>query len=355
MNTPISYCPSTNQIRNMILGTTNTFSDEVVDIKDQVAETFETNIDYKLVTKNLDTTKTVGILLFGNDKEKPKEKKVIVHPYSIEKLQVGDYISFYNKLQNGAQALQVWLITSFDKTSAYEDNGTAKQCIPIKWQNITTGDIITRWGIFEKLSNVDGLDISKQIRVIDGLYKILFPLDSETKLLFEDKRFLIDIEGSPVPNAFRITDRNSMIQNFADNGACLNLILEKDVFKENEGDNKELMIANYKDIDSPISPVGNNYSIISCSNPANQISIGTSRTLTVVFYTDDVIDTTLSPIWNYTYPFGYTNQFTITSTGINKVSVKVKDNSDLIGKVLTVSVTDEDGNYSSQLEIKIIG
>ena len=353
MNTPISYSPSTNQVRNLILGYTSTLPDEINQLKDGIKDGFTTNIYYKSIHKNLDENSNYDVWIYdGKNSGGFKVKKFTSYPYDTVQFNLGDYISYIDD----NNTLQVWLITTIDQTNAFEVNGEIQQCVyNLKWQN-ALGVIKQCWCVFDKASTM-GLTITEEIRTFDSIYKLKMQLNDDTKLLREDKRFIADVSGVDIPNTYRITERNPITQYYDGNGAILNLTLIKDQFRENEGDNKEFMIANYFNPNTPPTPSGDtNYSVITCSNTANQISIGSSRTLTATFYADkDTILNNKTASWSYTYPNGYQNQFTIGNSETNKISIKVADNSDLIGKTFVASVSDGNGGFVSSITIKIVG
>lgn len=354
MNIPITYCPSTNQIRNLTLGYTNTLSDETNQLIDAINEGFETNLYYKEVFKNFDETTAYGAWIYdGKDGDK-KVKKFMPRPHYPVQFILGDYISYIDKSGN----YQVWMIVSLDQTNEWEVTGTVQQCNYLfKWQN-KAGTIISRWGVFEKNGGGDGLNITDVIRTIDSLYTIKLTFDNETKLLREDKRFLIDVEGVDVPGAYKVTERNVMTHNYQENGNLTVLTVIKDPFKPNGEDNKELMIADYFEPTTP-TPVGDtNYSVITCSNPDNQVTIGSKngRTLSVVFYDDkDHINNIITASWSYVKPTGLESLITITPiAGTNNINIKALDDTRLFNKTITATVNDGNGGYQSSIVISFV-
>jgi hypothetical protein len=351
MNKQFNINCNINEWRNDVLGYTNTRLDLTRNVFDKVKEGFTTNLYYKLVHKNLDENSNYHVWIFdGNNKEK-KIKKFQSYPYPAVQFKSGDYISYTDDSGN----YQIWLIIDLDQTNEWEVTGEVRQCVyELKWQN-ASGDIIHRWCTIDTYSVGDGLQVTDVIRALDGTFKIKLPFDNETKLLKEDKRFLIDIEGLSEPHAYKTTMNNMITQNFGANGNIVELTVTKDPFIAGI-DNAELMIANYfTPPNEPNPPTNEHYSVISCSNPLNQISIGgATRTLSPTFYDNpDTINTSIISSWTYVLPSGYENQIVITPSG-NNLKIKALDNTSLIGKIITATVSDGNNDYVSSIVITII-
>lgn len=348
---PISMNYNTNQIKNSILCLTPNKDESLGMLTYKISESFNTNIYHRTVYKNLNENTVYDLQIFNGTLKDQKIKNFISYPYDVCQFKLGDYISY----TDDSGIYQVWLITKIDQTNEFEINGELKQCVyNLSWQN-SIGEIIRRWCVIEEYSVGDGLDISNQIRAVDGIYKIKLSFDSETKQIKENKRFLIDAEGIYPPHAYKVTTPNMITQNYSQNGNIVTLIVVKDTFNP-KLDNSDLMLANYfvpTDINPPSS--NENYSIIKCSNPLNQISIGGStRTLSPIFYDNvNTINTSIIANWSYVLPLGYENQFIVSFAG-NDMKIKVLDNNYLIGKSVSVTVSDNNSNYSSSTILTII-
>jgi hypothetical protein len=352
MNTQLNINQSTNQFKISILGYTNVLSDEINQLRNKIIENFNTNLYYKSVYKNLDDTKKYDIWIFDGRSKEKKIKKFQSYPYPTVQFKSGDYISYTDDSGN----YQIWLIIDLDQTNEWEVTGEIRQCVyDLKWQN-ESGEIVDRWCTIDTASVGDGLQITDVIRALDGTFKIKLPFDKETKLIKEDKRFLIDVDGLEKPHAYKTTMNNMITQNFGANGNIVELTVTKDPFKPNGVDNAELMIADYFiPSDNPNPPTDEHYSVIACSNPLNQISIGgAARTLSPTFYDNpDTENTSIVASWTYVKPTGFDNQIVITPSG-NNVKIKALDNTSLIGKTVTATVSDGNNDYVSSIVITII-
>jgi len=352
MNKPFSLNPNINQWRNNVLGYTNTLSDEKNQVRNNLIEGFTNNLYYKSVYKNLNESNKFDVWIFDGSNKEKKIKKFQSYPYLTVQFKSGDYISYLDDSGN----YQIWIIIDLDQTNEWEVTGEIRQCVfDLKWQN-ESGDIIDRWCTIDTYSVGDGLQISDYIRALGGTFKIKLPFDNETKLIREDKRFLIDVDGLTEPHAYKVTMNNMITQNFGANGNIVELTVEKDPFKQNGIDNAELMIADYfiPNVE-PNPPIDEHYSVIVCSNPLNQISIGgAARTLSPTFFDNpDTINNSIISSWTYALPTGHENQIIITPSG-NNVKIKALDNTSLIGKTITATVSDGNNDYVYSIVITII-
>lgn len=355
-NQPFTISYSTNQFRNSVLeSNTNTQNDQIEMLRDGISNTFQENVYYKAVNRNFDETQTFDIWIYDGNVDEKKIKKFTSYPYSTVQFKSGDYISYTDRSGN----YQVWMIVTLDQTNEWEVSGEIRQCVHLlKWQN-KAGTILSRWCVMDKSTSI-GLDITQAVRQIDSMYTIKLTFDSETKLLREDKRFLIDVSGVEVPNAYKVTERNVMTQNYGENGNVVTLTVIKDPFRENGIDNATLMIADYFiPEDSPVQPGegDTNYSIITCSNSSNLITVGgTYRTLSVVFYDNkDTINNSITASWTYNLPSGLEDKVVITPIiGTNNVKIKVLDDTRLLGKTITANVSDGHSAYQSSIVLDII-
>lgn len=355
MNTPVKIDYSTNQYRNMVIGTGNMGTNDIqADLTNQLiakeSENFKYNLYYKSIFKNLIESSTYDVWIFdGKDGEK-KVKKFKSYPYPTVQFKSGDYLSYTDRSNN----YQIWMIEKLDQTNEWEVIGNIEQCVyELKWQD-KTGAIKSRWCVIDSASGGDGLQVTDSIRTFDSIYKIKLPFDSDTVLLKEDQRFLIDDPRVATPHAYKVTEVNAITQNYGVNGNVLVLTVAKDDFRANE-DNKELMIASYF---TPITPPSNpttGYSVITASN-TNLIIDGSARTLSVVFYDNaSTINNSITARWTFNYPNGLDSYLKVVPVaGTNNIKIQALDNIDLMGKTITVTVDNGSGGYQSSIVLKCV-
>lgn len=347
MNIPINVNLNTNQRKNIMLGTNPNRNTSVEELREGIVEDFQYDLYYKSVFKNLDETITFDVQIYDGKSGEKKIKKFRSYPYPTVQFKSGDYISY----TDDSNHYQIWLIINLDQTNEFEVTGEIQQCVyELPWQN-QSREVIKRWCVIEEASSGDALQITDQLRVGESLYKIKLPFDSETKLLRADKRLMIDIEGIDIPDVYKITKNNKITQNYGENGNVVVLTVKFDKF-DSAKDNKDLMIADYYSPTAPDNPGTANYSVITCSNSSNQLSIGFTRTLSVVFYDNETtVNNSITAHWYYTVPSGVT---IAPISGTNNLSIKVANNDDLVGTNLTFTVDNGSGGYSSDITLTVV-
>lgn len=245
-----------------------------------------------------------------------------------------------------------WFVTSVDFDDEIVRRGELQQCNRIiKWQNPNTKEIIERW-CFCSQPYSSGVDDGKVINILNGKYKIQLPYDNETKLISVDKRFMFDIVNN-IPEIYKVVfaDRNTNKYQDID-GGFIELVLVSDTDLPN--DNLELMICDYISPDSPALPP--TPSTLKCEIKGRMdIKIGGStRTYEAVFYnSDDVIDNTITPIWELQYNPLYSDYITFEQNG-NLINISCLDCEDLISEKIVLKLKDKDGLYQNQLEIECV-
>ena len=359
MNTSFIIDRSTNQLRNFVfgignMGTNDIQRDEINQLREKIIEDFTSNLYWKSVYKNLAETVSYDIWIYDGKIGEKKVKKFTSYPYPTVQFKSGDYISYTDDSGN----YQVWMIIDLDQTNEWEVTGEIRQCVyELPWQN-KAGDIIKRWCVIDTVSSGDGLQITDQIRTLDSTYKIKLPFDSETVLLREDKRFIIDDPRVETPHTYKVAEVNGITQNYGVNGNVLTLTVVKDEFRPTE-DNKELMIAGYFSPTTPDPEPTVGYSTIYATN-TNLIVGGNPRTLSVVFYDDvDTVNNSITARWVFNYnglTFTSTNSyFKITPVvGTNNIKIQALENGVRLGETVTATVDDGNGGYESSIVLKCV-
>ena len=187
---------------------------------------------------------------------------------------------------------------------------------------------------------------------------ILLPFDENTSLLSVGKRMYVD-RLNKIP--FKIIGAVDNVSYSYGEKGLIYFIMEQDLIENSSQypDRSDLGICNYFESTTtpPILPESEKNSIITSSNVNNQITIGSTsgRTLTPKFYKDNIEVTDIVAIWTYELPVGYENQFTITSVvGTNKVKIVAKDNTSLVGRTVTATVSNELGEYQSSITLTVV-
>jgi len=324
-------------------GTTSKKELDLNKVNSQLDKHFEDTIDFETVLNN-NISQELIIEMTKNGYIKNTKAR---HD---ENINVGDMIDWINGK---------WLVTSIDPDIKTYKRATLTLCtILLRWQNIK-GEILERWCVDKNASS--GIEENKVITTSNSKFDIQLTLDDETKILKIDKRFLIDVVGVDVPDAYKITDRNVMSDNFTycNRGGVLNLTIENDQFNSTT-DNKTLMIANYF---PPTLPPDNppilSYAKITSSNPDNTVTLGSSsyRTLTATFYNaTGVMVTDIIPVWTIETNGMNIGDFVTEKVGnICRIKVNlVNENYDVVGNTFTVNVMSSNGGFGGSLVMTIM-
>ena len=230
-----------------------------------------------------------------------------------EPIDYGDYI-----IWNGIY----WIVNSRDYDDEVYVRGQMTQCnYKLKWQNESL-ETIERWAVFSIVTRYnEGVYKGRQIDDIQSTISVILPGDSETCKLKRNKRFLADIYTEE-PYAWEITQRDVLSNNYSGDRGLITLALSQDLFND-ATDNKDLMIADYKEPTNENEIDGNNYLIV-----------GRDRT-----YTSN------SPcVWNITDGNEYVK---IISSNANEIVLVAENKSD-IGKTVILS----NGSIEKHLTIK---
>ena len=147
----------------------------------------------------------------------------------------GDYIVWDNVY---------WLVTERDYDDEIYIRGKMTQCnYYLKWQN-DIGEIIGRWCVINQVTRYNnGVFEGKVVDNIESTLSIMIVSDSETEKLKREKRFLADTY-SEEPYAYKITQRDVLSNRYGSSG-LITWAVSQDVYNP-EVDNRELMIANYR-------------------------------------------------------------------------------------------------------------
>lgn len=193
------------------------------------------NNDVKLI---IDSTETASVKNFKALNREP--------------IDYGDYIVWDDRY---------WIVNSRDYDDEVYVRGQMTQCnYKLKWQNESL-DIIERWAVFAIVTRYnEGVFKGRQIDDIQSTISVLLPGDDETIKLKRNKRFLADIYTEE-PYAWEITQRDVLSNNYSGGRGLITLALSQDLFND-ATDNKELMIADYKESVQKNEIEGSNYLIV---------------------------------------------------------------------------------------------
>lgn len=258
-------------------------------------------------------------------------------------LNIGDYIEVWG---------ETFLVYETRVQDTLNRTGVIWLCNHLfRWQNFTS-DIIERWGILDSGVYSTTIRGETDVRYTNKQFKLLLPLDEDTKKLYIDKRLATDVmynkNGKEILNVYQITGYDGTSENFGEGSHILYLNLRSDEFND-DIDNLSEKICNY------ISPTdGSTTEKLNCSiDGSATIRLGTKRKYSAVFYdTDGNIVEDIIPVWTTSeLPEGIT-----LSEKDSKAVFTVVDNVSLLGTIVKLKLTDGEGKYEpAETEIEIIG
>ena len=272
--------------------------------------------------------------------EVPEKYKIVAFPD--EELNVGDEIEVFG---------EHWIVYQVRVEDTLQKNGIIWLCNhKFRWQNFSS-DIIEKWGVLDSGVYSTTIKGEAEVRYKDKQFKIIFPLDEDTKKLYIDKRLAVDIVydkfGNEILNVYQITGYDSVGESFGADGHLLILNIRSDEFNR-ETDNIEELICDYiPNENKEEAPEG----ILSCDiKGRSEIRAGSKRTYTSYFEAEDT--SSVIAKWDVSVPDNSityeTNEFSLT--------LFVPDKEELIGKSVIIRLTDENGLYSTdEIAVNIIG
>ena len=208
---------------------------------------------------------------------------------------------------------------------------------------------------------MSGLWLDFKIQSVEDQQKAYLPMNEITETLWYNKRIILDsnlYNDDSESRAWLV----SKVNRVAPRGIC-NLTMTQDRYDQNrdyiEKDEDGNIVGMWADyFASAIAPeeidpstdisLPSLISKISYSGTTNKIKIGGAKTFTLSFYDDDLPVEHDAGEWSFLIgDENITDQLVITYPSPEKVKIKIPDNDDLIGKILSVVNTTPDGIVSS--------
>lgn len=314
-------------------------------IKQNINDKLPNSLSYKSVLIN-DVPQNIEILKSNNTSKNTTKKQINSLPN--ETFSCGDYVKYKNA---------TYLIIDVDVDDEVYTTGRIELCNWILKFQSPTGTILS-YPCIDDSSLTTGLDENKIITTLSGIHRIKLPFDDNTKLIGVDRRFFLDKVGT---TTYKVTNVNNTTYNYGDKG-LIELTLQQDMLQINDGelpkDRPDLGICNYfEPTTEPKPPVeGYSYAVITCSNPNNEITLGSStyRMLVPTFYNADAtLASGITAVWNWELPNGYESYFDIKYDG-NLAKIKVLENYDLLGTTVKGNVMSSNGGYGGSITLTII-
>ena len=224
--------------------------------------------------------------------------------------------------------------------------------VNLKWQDfdgrICSSPVCLDAGVYS--TTLNGTDT---VQAPDKQFKLFLPFNDDTSKLFLDKRIAVDKRydkhGRQILECYRITGMNRVAKTYGEGGHLLICELRSSNYSP-EHDNVEELICDYiipPTEDNPSEPP-------TCLiNGRSTTRIGKSQKYTAAFV--DANGNVLSgaeAVWTLD---GDTTGWTMTPNGCNTLMLSVDKKEELIGAVITLTATAQDGSAHASMEVEVIG
>lgn len=234
------------------------------EIQLQIALHFRDTPDYH--SETLVNGKTQELLVSRNNKDDSK-KTIIAYPG--QTFMPGDVVDCFHAK---------WLITSVDPNQESICKGVMTRCNrELRWQNLNTGEIITRWCTAEK-PYYSNSAFNKLADVSTREFKIQIPYDEETCLIDLDRRFMLEVIGER-PKTYKVVSVDTVTERFELGGQLVGFLvwnLKQDQYDDKK-DNKELQLCDYfEPIEVDDAPAQNDHDIDIMFAGSSSLKIGGS-------------------------------------------------------------------------------
>lgn len=328
---------------------------ELAKINREVKRHFRDTCDHENVLRNGEEYELIIVEDTENNTYRKKIKSL-----NGDYFNMGDTITWNN---------QKWIVNALDPDDKTWNSGYMVLCtLLLSWQN-AHGEIVQRWCYDENFTKYSsGVTGNKTLQTGEFQFGIQAPLDSETKLLSRDKRFIIDVKEVDAPDAYDLTGRDVTTGNYEyfDRGGIINLTLSYGSFNVSKDklieldSGEKVWIADY--IEPPTLPPvpDGNQSEVLCRieySGKPRIIIGSNyKKFTAVFYdtAGNIVSDQLAN-WKVTAD-DTTEQYVHTKTNNdNSIQIKIDYNDALAGKYLKLDAVDVNNICSSSIFVEIGG
>lgn len=267
--------------------------------------------------------------------------KVKVTAFPDEPLYSGDL------LQCGDETL---LITGTYLLNKVQTAGIAWVCnIILRFQN-GTSDIIEVPAALDDGTYSTTVGMEKNIQYLNKKLRVYIPYNDDTKKIFIDKRFAVEKLYDKYLNeqlvVYKVVGINHLSVTFGKGAHLLELTIDSDNYSPSK-DNLEELICDYISPTPPSNPTEK----LKCEiKGRSTVLLGSYRIYTPIFYNADGTQSVdIAPVWEVSDIAGITSEETD-----EKIKVKVADDENLIGSVITLTLQDKNGLYEPfKMEVEV--
>ena len=273
---------------------------------------------------------------------KTEDRQILV---PIGTLQRFSYIRF-----NG----EVWIISSEPYNNKFYEKATLKICKnQLRWQNQETKEIFNYWYWMEDISLYNsGIYNAKIITTSDKLYKLLLPMDKNTRKLHDGMRFIFEFSDD-VPLVYKLTDFNGVMGNNK-NVKLLSIVVSQTVY-DPDRDNLDLMIADYYPLqeNSKHEDLSDHSYNVKIDYASDEIKLSSFGKFTAIFYDDHMKEMSEYPEYTWSITDCDFNDYLVCSESGNTMKIVVKNNKELVGRTFDLNVALPDETILATVKIRI--
>lgn len=251
----------------------------------------------------------------------------------------------YVWIPNEQKGFEPWLITARPDNVLTKRVSIQKCNFLMKWQHDDDFKIIERWAVLRRpySATIDGSDY---IQYSIKEYRLLLPLDEETKKLHVDHRLVME-ESNGLPLTYVITAFDSLSEAYSGTETVLAINVKQSA--STAADNLDKKVADYKK--EPEKPI--DWKPISCHiDGADSVKIG--GTGTVFSAHVDGMETDEVPVWSYVASDALEGQYTVSEQS-GQLKIIVSNNNRLIGQLFNVTATFSTLGVRDSKMVKVVG
>lgn len=240
------------------------------------------------------------------------------------------------------KGFEPWLITARPDNVLVKYVSIQKCNFLMKWQHDGETDIIERWCVLRRpySATIDGSDY---IQYSIKEYRLLLPLDDDTKRLHVDHRLVME-ESNGLPLSYTITAFDSLSEAYSGTETVLAINVKQTA--STDKDSLEHKVADYVDPDT----VDTHCHILG----KDTVRIGGTGT---VFEVDleGIEHLVESPVWAVIASDGMEGQYEFEQINETSAKLRVANNSRLIGGMFQVSVSYPNLALTDTKIVKVVG
>lgn len=244
----------------------------------------------------------------------------------------------YVYIPNEQEKMEPWLITARPDNVLVKRVSIQKCNFLMRWQHEDSTEIIERWTVLRRpySATIDGSDY---IQYSIKEYRLLLPLDEDTKKLHVDHRLVME-ESNGLPLTYIITAFDSLSEAYSGTETVLAINVKQSA--STEKDNLEEKVADYVEPQPEIACI---------IKGSDEVKIGGTGTLLTV----DKDVNGEAPVWNVIASDGMEDQYIVEQVNATSIKLIVKSNSKLIGGLFNVTVSFPTAGISDGKLIKVVG